>query len=102
MYEREIGQLATAIRDAVGKYKETNPSARRRLVRVRRRDFTLKYHEDIGFGNFQPERIEEDVWDWRDQERFQESVVRALVEYQSLESVLRGKAESLEHFARDA
>jgi hypothetical protein len=68
---------------------------------VRRRDLTLKYREDIGFANFPPERIEEDIWDWRDQERFQESVVKDLGEYKSLESVLGPKTGSLERFARD-
>jgi len=101
MYEQEIRQLATEIRHAVVEYKGTHPNATRRLVRVRRPDFTLKYREDAGFANFPPERIEEDIWDWRDQERFQQSVVKALGEYKSLESVLGAQSGSIERFARD-
>jgi hypothetical protein len=102
MYEQEIGQLATEIQHAVVKYKETNPNTSRRLVRVRRRDFTLKYREDIGFAHFPPERIEEDIWDWRDHERFQGSVVEVLEEYKTLISVLGPeKTGALERFTRD-
>src|SRR5437667_12346325 len=101
MYEQEIRQLATEIRHAVVEYKGTHPNATPRLVRVRRPDFTLKYREDAGFANFPPERIEEDIWDSRDQERFQEPVVKALGEYKSVESVLRAQSGSIERLARD-
>ena len=71
MFEQEIALLAALIREAVTKYKEANPVPTRRHMRVRRRDFSLKYLEDFGFGNFTPERMEEDVWDWSDAEAFQ-------------------------------
>lgn len=67
------------------------------LVRVRRRDFSLKYSDDVGFALFPPERIEEDVWD---QEQFQDSVVKRLEEYTSLASALGPKSALLENFAR--
>lgn len=100
MFEHEIAQLATSIRHAVMKYKKAGPPITRRLVRVRRADFTLRYHEDFGIGNFSPERIEEDVWDARDQERFQESVVKPLEEYKSLVSALGPDGGPVESFAR--
>jgi hypothetical protein len=81
------------------KYKKAGPPITRRLVRVRRADFTLKYHEDFGIGNFSPERIEEDIWDSRDQERFQDSVVKSLEEYKSLVSALGPNTVPLERFA---
>ena len=101
MYEHELGQLANEIRDAVVMYKEANPNSRRQLVRVRRRDFTLKYREDMTFAHFQPQRIEEGTWDWRDHQRFQQSVVESSERYKLLVSMLGPKAASLEGFARE-
>jgi len=100
MFEPEIAGLATAIQDAVTRYRQGSPVPTRRDVRVRRRDFSLKYREDFGFANFPPERIEEDVWDWDDQERFQASTIKSLKEYQSLVSALGPNADSVEQFAR--
>jgi len=99
MLEQETAQLATSIRQEVTKYRGTTSVPLRRLVRVRRRDFSLHYHEDFGFGQFAPERIEEDIWEWDDQSRFLDSVVKGL-EYKSLLSALGSKASSLESFAR--
>jgi hypothetical protein len=100
MFEREFSQLATTIRDAVTKVREAKSIVTRRQVRVRRRDFSLKFRPDLGFASFAPERIEEDIWDWREQERFQDSVVKGLDEYKSLEAALGPKAGSAEGFAR--
>jgi hypothetical protein len=101
MLEPEIARLAIAIRDAVGKHRETNSIVTRRSVRVRRRDFNLKYHDDFGFANFAPERTESDTWDFRDCETFQNSVVRALGESTSLAATLGSKASLLETFAQN-
>jgi hypothetical protein len=60
----------------------------------------LKYQDDAGITNFQPERIEEDSWDWRDHESFQESVVKSLAQYKALESVLGTEDRTLERFAQ--
>lgn len=100
MLEHELTQLATAIRAAVTKRREANAIATRRQVRVRRRDFSLKYGEDFSFANFPPERIEQDIWDWRDQEGFHDSFVGNLPEYKSLVTALGSKAGSVENFAR--
>lgn len=100
MFEQQIAQLATAIQEAVTRYREASPIPTRRHVRVRRRDFSLKYQEDFGFANFAPERIEEDAWDWGDQERFQDSAIKGLKEYQSLVAALGPNTDSVEQFAR--
>jgi hypothetical protein len=100
MFEQEFTKLATTIRTEVTKYKEANSVPTRRHVRVRRRDFSLKYRLDPAFENFAPTRIEEDAWDWPDQERFQNSVVKSLGEYNSLVSVLGHSAALFEGFAR--
>ncbi len=92
MFEQEIARLAALIREAVTKYKEANPVPTRRHMRVRRRDFSLKYLEDFGFGNFTPERMEEDVWDWSDAERFKDAIVKGLEEYKSLVSAVGARA----------
>jgi hypothetical protein len=55
----------------------------------------LKYHEDFAFGQFAPHRVEEDVWDLDDQQRFAESVIKGLEEYKSLVSALGPNAESI-------
>lgn len=102
MVESEITQLAMLIREAVIKHKKTGSLQTRRLVRVRRRDFSLKYHEDFGFASFPPERIEEDIWDGDDLLRFQESVVKMTKEYTSLLSALGPKRGNLlELFTRN-
>lgn len=99
MFETELLQLATIIRDRVVKLKESRSLETQRVVAVRRRDFTLKYQEDFGFAYFTPQRSEEDTWGWRDSERFQDSEVRALDEYKSL--VANGvDLRLLETFAR--
>jgi hypothetical protein len=98
MFELEISQLATAVQSAVTEYKKKDSIPTRRIARVRRRDLSLKYHEDFGFAHFPPERIEEDVWEWSDQQRFQESALNGLQEYKSLASLLGGKAVGLETF----
>lgn len=100
MFEQELGKLAIAIREEVANYKKANSVPTRRHVRVRRRDFTLKYRLDPVFDNFAPSRIEEDGWDWPDQERFQNSVIKGLKEYDSLVSVLGQDAASVDGFAR--
>lgn len=56
-----ISELATAIQKAVMRYRATNSVPITRRVRVRRRDFTLRYEEDFGFANFRPERIPDGV-----------------------------------------
>jgi hypothetical protein len=99
MTEVQVAQLATAIRNAVVRYKQTGTPSTRRLVRVRRADFTLKYHEDPTIANFSPERIEKDIWDYRDQARFQETIVKPLAEYKSIVSELGANTASLERFA---
>lgn len=100
MYEHEIGKLAAEIRRRVVEYKRANPNANRRLIRVRRPDFTLIHQGELYVHGFQPERIEEDIWDSQDAESFLESVVKALVEYSSLESVLDANTRFVEQFAR--
>ncbi|HEY6250056.1 MAG TPA: hypothetical protein VI685_08845 [Candidatus Angelobacter sp.] len=100
MFEQELEKLATAIRTEVVKYKKAHSVQTRRYVRVRRRDFSLKYRLNPAFANFAPTRIEEDAWDWSDEERFQNSVVKSLKEYDSLVSVLGQNAASVEGFAR--
>jgi hypothetical protein len=100
MYDLEIFRLATAVREAVRRRRDTNSIATQRRVRVRRRDFNLKYRDDFGFANFQPERSEMDLWDWRDQERFQDSVVNELEEFKSVTAALESKANALEDFVR--
>ncbi|MGD0200231.1 MAG: hypothetical protein ABSD27_05710, partial [Bryobacteraceae bacterium] len=100
MLENEIAQLGAVIRGAVTKDKKADALTTRRLARVRRRDFTLKYHEDFGFAHFSPERIEQDIWDWRDQERFQDSVVKNLEQYKALAAALGSNSDPLETFAR--
>ena len=99
MTEEQIVRLATAIRNAVVSYQQAGAPPTRRLARVRRADFTLKFHEDPTIANFSPERIEEDIWDYRDQARFQESVVKPLAEYKSIVSELGANTASLERFA---
>jgi hypothetical protein len=100
MFEREIAQLATAIREAVAAHRRASSITTRPLVRVRRRDLSLKYREDFGFAHFAPERIETETWDWRNQEFSQNSAVKELREYKSLASALGPNADSIEHFAR--
>lgn len=102
MHEQEIRQLAAEIRCRVAEYKGAHPNATRRLVRIRRPDFSLQYRDDAdaGINNFQPERIEEDSWEWRDQESFQESVVKSLAQYKALESALTCESRTLERFAQ--
>lgn len=100
MLEKDITRLAKAIRDAVTKYKAQSTVPTRRYVHVRRRDFSLKYHEDFGFGQFAPQRLEEDVWDWNDQQRFGESVIKSLEEYRSLVSTLGPNPSLMESLVR--
>jgi hypothetical protein len=100
MFEPEITRLATAVREAVTKRREAGSIATRRRVRVRRRDFNLKYHDDFGFAHFGPERSEMDVWDWHDQDVFQNSVVKELEEFKSLAAVVGTTAGMLEDFVR--
>jgi hypothetical protein len=60
----------------------------------------LAYSADPEFANFKRERIEEDFWDWRDQERFHVSVIEGLQEFKSLMAMLRPKSAWVEGFAR--
>ncbi len=100
MLEKEITRLAKAIREAVTKYKAQSPVPTQRYAHVRRRDFSLKYHEDFAFGQFAPQRFEEDLWDWNDQQRFAESVINGLEEYRSLVATLGPNASAVESFVR--
>jgi len=100
MLEREFAKLATTIREAVLKSKETNSLVTIREVRVRRPDFSLRYRLDPQFGHFKPARIEEDFWDWRDQERFQSDIIAGLQEFKSLEAILPEKLDWIKAFAR--
>jgi hypothetical protein len=100
MFEKEIAQLAAAIHEAVAAHKRAGSITTRTLVRVRRRDLSLKYHEDFGFAHFAPERIETKAWDWRDQETFLNSVVKDLEEYKSLASASGLNAAAIDDFAR--
>jgi len=102
MLETELTQLATSIQGALTLYRVENPPITIHQVRVRRPDFSLKYHGEAALVNFEPNRIEEDIWDWRDQECFQDSVVKTLPEYQSLVSALGPKAGLVQDFARSA
>ena len=97
---RDWTPRAIAIRQEVTKQTGTNSIATRRDLRVRRRDPSLKYHEDCGFADFPPERIEEDISDWSHRERRQDTVLKALEEYKSLVSALGTKASRLESLAR--
>lgn len=99
MFEKELEQLATAIRAAVTKYKEANSITTLRRVRVRRQDLTLTYSGDPQV-TFERERIKEDIWDIRDEEQFQNSVVKQLQEYKSIVSALGPKAHSIRGFTR--
>ena len=90
--EQELVALAKAIREAVTKYKAENRVPMQRQVRIRRRDFTLKYHEDFAFANFGSDRIEEDIWDLEDQILFGNSIIEHFPEYKSLVSALGGDA----------
>lgn len=100
MFEKEIAQLATAIREAVAAHKRAGSIKTRTLVRVRRRDLSLKYHEDFGCAHFAPERIETETWDWRDQDPFLNSVVKDLGEYRSFASASGPNAAAVDDFAR--
>jgi hypothetical protein len=100
MLEQEFEQLAKTIRQAVTKYRESSSTVTVRQVRVRRRDFSLVYGPDPEFANFKRERIEEDFWDWRDQERFHGSVIDGLQEFKSLVAMLGPKSRWVEGFAR--
>jgi hypothetical protein len=100
MLEREFEKLATTIREAVLKAKESNSLVTIHQVRVRRPDFSLQYRLDSQFGNFAPTRIEEDSWDWRDQERFQNDIIAGLQEFKSLEAILTEKLDWIKAFAR--
>jgi hypothetical protein len=75
MFERELQQLAAAIRAAVAEYKEANSVKTLRRIRVRRRDLSLTYSGDPQL-TFERQRIEEDLWDFNDQEQFQDSIVK--------------------------
>jgi len=100
MFDDLIRHLATAIRAAVKKHKaQTNPAPVVRVTRLRRRDFNLRLRKNFGFANFPAERIEEDVWESRDQTDFEESVLKKLPEYESLMSVVGANLGSVERFA---
>ncbi len=99
MLEQELTQLATAIRAAVMERKESGAIPTFRQVRVRRRNFNLKYDEDPGFANIPRERIEEDIWDWRNRAGFEVSVIKESEEYKSLVSELGSKAHLADEFA---
>ncbi len=101
MLEAEIGRLAKAIRAAVARYKETGGVPTHRRQRVRRRDLTLKYRPDFGFAYFTPVRTEDETWDWSDQQRFEDSVLKNLAEYASLVSSLGARAGLVPLFTRD-
>jgi len=92
--------LATAVRDAVALRKQCNEIVIKPFVQVRRRDLTLKYHDDFGFANLAPERVEGDSWDWQDQAQFQKTVLENLPEYRSLATSVGTKAHLLEVFVR--
>jgi hypothetical protein len=101
MLEAEINQLAIAVRSAVGRLRETNSIATQKRVRVKRRDFSLNYHDDFGFANFVPERSEVVVWDWQDQEKFQSAFLRESEQFSILIAALGSQAPRLESFVRD-
>jgi hypothetical protein len=100
MIEQQLEKLAIAIRDAVEKSRKANSLAVIRQVRVRQRDFSLQYRADPQFGHFARARLEEDVWDWRDQERFQGSVIEKFQDFKSLAAALGSKSGWVESFAR--
>lgn len=100
MFEEDILRLASAIREKVSNHKTEKSVPKRRVVRIRRRDFTLKYQDDFGFANFPPTRIEEDAWDWEDQERFAESVIKCLPEYESVASKVGANLGAVDTFSR--
>jgi hypothetical protein len=100
MLEDELTKLAASIHGALMKYRVEKPPVTVHQIRVRRPDFSLKYRADGAFVNFEPSRIEEDIWDWRDQERFHDIVVNALPDYQSLVSALGPQAHMIQDFAR--
>jgi hypothetical protein len=86
----------------VTKRREAGVIPTDRQVRVRSRDFSLKYREDFGFGNLPRERTEQQIWDWHDHQDFFDSVIRNLPEYKSLIAVLepRRQDHGIESFAR--
>jgi hypothetical protein len=100
MFEREFEKLATTIRQAVLSAKEPNSLVTNHQIRVRRPDFNLRYRFDPQLSNFSPTRIEEDYWDWTDQERFQSDTIAHTQEFKSIAALLAGELELLEAFAR--
>src|ERR1700693_1284069 len=100
MLEREFEKLATAIRQAVLSAKESNSLVTIHQIRVRRPDFSLQYRLNPQFSNFRPTRIEEDSWDWVDQERFQSEIVSDMQEFKSVAALLTGKLELVKALAR--
>jgi len=100
MLENEITKLAVAIREAATNRRLTKSIATLTQVRVKRRDFTLKYHDDFGFANFQPERSNLELWDPHDQEVFQKSFVRDFGDFEGLVAELGTKASLLDQFVR--
>lgn len=92
MFQRDIEELAIAIRNAVSKHRQTGSIVTRRRVRVRRRDFSLVFEDHPGFANFAPERTESDAWDFQDCEKFQVSVIRELEEFTSVAAALGANA----------
>ena len=97
MFEQETAKLATAIRKVVTEYKEKNLPTQR-VVRVRRRDWTLRYRADSGFANLSTQRVEENIWEWSDQHQFHNSVIKGLEEYQYLVSLVNLKSGLVEGF----
>ena len=100
MFEQEIAALAIAIREAVTKHKAENHVPITRHVRIRRRDFTLRYQDNFTFANFPAERTEEDIWDLDDQMRFVDSVLTNLQEHKALVSALKADPKHSFHTDR--
>ena len=101
MFEQELTKPAKSIRAAVSQRKTSGLLATFRRVRVLRLDTSLTYLDNPQFINkFEPQRVEEDIWDPGDQNDFQNSVLKGLKEYESLVSALGPKADSLTNFTR--
>lgn len=100
MSETDIARLAVAIRSAVNRLREANLIATKSRVRVKRRDFNLKYSDDLGFTNFEPKRSEVEIWDWPDQDRFHKKFLEESEEFASLAAAAGTRAFLIESFVR--
>ncbi len=100
MLEAESTQLAVAIREAVTERRLNGSIAILKRSPVKRRDWTLKYHDNFGFANFEPKRSDLHLWDPNEQDDFQRLFARNSQAFQSLAKQLGPKASQLERFAR--